>query len=779
MRTETKQPNQQHNIKMTVTLNTNPQTSRLDLLWASRLLTASNAWDLWEYRDYELEMFPMLTNAFRRELNAAGFVKACEAYVRTGDEDALPYDWDRAGADVPDTLDARRDEVFEEAERLRHEAPAEGETVVDVRYSGDDARIGPYWRSLCRSSLVRRWLGGGTAFKAFERLNATLEAEGITFTQEAPLGENLRALSEAFELSETETSVLALLLLGTHDKTTLAWVLGKFDFRHGNVEALIDVLTAALRKPRAEFETLLSSDSNLMRSGLVSFEDGSWYNDFDDFVDWGIEHLERKLCSRRYTVEDLYAETFATLPAPTLTLADYASFPEVREVLFPFLGEALRSGLTGVNILFYGPPGTGKTELARLLAAQLGVKGLQICPKNDDSVLNRLNTAAQLTRKMRDAVIVVDEAEDVFNDWNGDLRTNKGLLNTLLETNAVPFIWTTNSLETIDAAMLRRFDVIIELAEPGCDARRRIVRKVCGDTLSEKTVLRLAATPALAPAVLTRAQKVAKVIGAEADERVLLRLVDATLRAQGHPPVAGESEILPAYYDPRFVACETDLEDLADGLARAGSGRLCLYGPPGTGKSAYAAWLAQRLGRPLIRQLASDLLSPWVGETEQRISQVFARARRENAVLLVDEADSFLRDRHGARASWEVTKVNEMLAQLERFDGIFVATTNLIDVVDAASIRRFDLKAKFGYLQPEQASLLAREVWSSLGFGFRDADLQRVRTLQYLTPGDFAAVARKIRFLSVRSAGAFVEHLEEELRLKLRALPQTSACASA
>lgn len=66
---------------------------------------------------------------------------------------------------------------------------------------------------------------------------------------------------------------------------------------------------------------------------------------------------------------------------------------------------------------------------------------------------------------------------------------------------------------------------------------------------------------------------------------------------------------------------------------------------------------------------ASDLLSCWVGATEQNIARAFEEARKDDAVLLIDEADSFLQDRRGAGHSWEVTQVNEVLTQMENFEG--------------------------------------------------------------------------------------------------------------
>ena len=127
-----------------------------------------------------------------------------------------------------------------------------------------------------------------------------------------------------------------------------------------------------------------------------------------------------------------------------------------------------------------------------------------------------------------------------------------------------------------------------------------------------------------------------------------------------------------------------------------GHGTLCFYGAPGTGKTALAEHIATSLDRPLLIKQASDLMSKFVGETEQNMAaHVPARPRPRRRVLLLDEADSFLQDRRGAQRTYEVTEVNEMLQGMERFAGIFVCTTNLMDRIDQAALRRFTFKIRF------------------------------------------------------------------------------------
>lgn len=91
------------------------------------------------------------------------------------------------------------------------------------------------------------------------------------------------------------------------------------------------------------------------------------------------------------------------------------------------------------------------------------------------------------------------------------------------------------------------------------------------------------------------------------------------------------------------------------------------------------------MGIPLLIKRASDLMSMWVGENEQNIALAFKEAEQDGALLLIDEVDSFLQDRRGAKNSWEVTLVNEMLTQMEAFSGVFIASTNLMDGLDQAT----------------------------------------------------------------------------------------------
>jgi len=139
----------------------------------------------------------------------------------------------------------------------------------------------------------------------------------------------------------------------------------------------------------------------------------------------------------------------------------------------------------------------------------------------------------------------------------------------------------------------------------------------------------------------------------------------------------------------------------------------------------------------VVEKKASDLLGSYVGETERNIAMAFAEAREKKAMLIFDEADSFLEDRNLAVRSWETTQVNEMLTQMESYPFPFVCTTNLMNKLDKASLRRFTFKVKYDYLTPEQV------VQSFLYFFGQKIDASKIRDLTSLTPGDFVVVKKR------------------------------------
>lgn len=123
------------------------------------------------------------------------------------------------------------------------------------------------------------------------------------------------------------------------------------------------------------------------------------------------------------------------------------------------------------------------------------------------------------------------------------------------------------------------------------------------------------------------------------------------------------------------------------------------YGPPGTGKSFAAEAIAKALGKKIIKANYSQIESKFVGETPKNIKEIFKAAKREDAVVLFDEADSILGSRLSSVTQSTDHAVNVsksvMLLEMDNFDGIMIFTTNFGENYDSAFVRRIIGHIKF------------------------------------------------------------------------------------
>lgn len=595
---------------------------------------------------------------------------------------------------------------------------------------------------------------------------------------ESPTAEaNFTMLRDLFSLSDCEARVLYWIVWFSRD-SSVRTLFNDLGYANGGVGLYAEVLSCATGMDRDEVRQALSGEGRLFRTGLIGFGCRDLKNDIEDWFEFFDEELGGRLLVQKMSSEEMIKTHLKPAPAATLELADFQRLPEVTTLLIPYLSKALATGRKGVNILLYGPPGTGKTELTRTVNAALEATAWEVVTnrpesKNQDR-LRHWQVADRLLGADGRCCLVLDEAEDVFHNLvmlgGGDyLRTNKGEVNELLESNVHPTFWVLNSIRMIDPAMMRRFDLVLEVPMPSVKERRRMVAKIADTRLSAGFCERLARTEALSPGVMTRAIAVASELETTSSEDLEHRveeIVNAQLAAVNAGSVKGVRGSCDVY-SIDLLQVSADLRSLAEGIARTGSARLCLYGPPGTGKTAWARHLAETLDRPILVKKASDLLSCWVGGTEANLAAAFREAKREEAVLLIDEADSFLQDRTKSVRSWETTQVNEMLTQIETFDGIFVATTNLIETLDAASLRRFDLKIRFDAMTAPNARRLLAAHLTALGLPAAEEEtLCALDAVPSLTPGDFAAVVRRSRLLPLTDAEDFVRRLAEETALK-------------
>jgi transitional endoplasmic reticulum ATPase len=496
---------------------------------------------------------------------------------------------------------------------------------------------------------------------------------------------------------------------------------------------------------------------------------------------WGLNvDLEDVFSNRNLKAEDLDAAIFPHMLETELSTSDY---PHLQKEITRCIDiiEKNQKGRSkkrerGVNVMFWGLAGTGKTELAIAVAKERGwnlkVIG-DISPDNlqENSRQNRLTSlklASKIFRNQPNTVLLFDEMEDLFKH-DANAQFSKAFINRIIETTEIPIIWTTNNLLQLGQPVLRRMVYNIGFEVPPEETREQTWKKYAAQyklKLDEKAIKDAAKTYAVPPAVIKNAVHVTSTAFGrkKVNKTDLFEIVGSldTLVNYGYKrAIKDDPHNDDGTYDVTCVNTEHDLDMFTNRLMNAKSHgfALCLYGPPGTGKSEYGRYLAKKMGKEVLFKRASDLQSMWVGECEKNIAKAFAEAKKKGQVLIIDEGDSFLRDRTKARASWEVSQVNEMLSQMERHPQPFIITTNLMNDLDAASLRRFTFKMKFDYMKVDQARRLFK------GYFGVDAPKSLDRN-PLLVPGDYANVKRQVEILGITDGEEIYRMIEEETKLK-------------
>ena len=195
----------------------------------------------------------------------------------------------------------------------------------------------------------------------------------------------------------------------------------------------------------------------------------------------------------------------------------------------------------------------------------------------------------------------------------------------------------------------------------------------------------------------------------------------------------------------KFTAMQIRLQEMAmpKGVAAV------FYGAPGTGKTESVYQIAKSTGRDVLYVDISQTKSMWFGESEKRIKAVFndySRLCKKSTIkpiLLFNEADAVLGKRKDNNASnvaqTENAIQNIILEQIEKSEGIIIATTNLVDNLDAAFERRFLFKLKF-----EMPTAKAKmQIWKSKLNWLDEEQATTLATRFQFSGGEIDNIARK------------------------------------
>jgi len=631
-------------------------------------------------------------------------------------------------------------------------------------------------KDLLEGYAVHEWINSN--WDTFEKIVSEASLRYQPLWEEVPYttyGKNVEMLSKSLNLNSTQNQVLefAFICGVSTDLSNFIFELSK------RFKGSQDMWTTLFDCKEEELRQVIDPKGPLMRCGLLEPHQHTGLVQVNNY--W-VELLVKPV----NTIKDL-------LVKPLLPIKSAGRFAvlaaEDKDLAIKIL-KGSNVYTKGINFLMYGASGLDKSKVLDSLVSESGRHGWTVDMEKIPHHARRTTVYLALSELANSTgqILIVERAGDVLE------RKSSMFLKMLFgleiereehsEQDAVffefttPSIWVSSDVESLSTDTVGRF--IFHAALKKADRHQRheqmleILEKSKLSKEAQNDIAKLDGISSLQIESALRAAKLAGLVRGKTRDQAVVQAIKRSQRALGRD--------LTERFKPSVTHYSTDLlnctgrfgpEQILAALQRNKRGTMAFYGPPGTGKTQFAEYIASQLGVPLIAKRASDLMGKYVGDNEKNIAAMFEEATTEDAMLLLDEGDSFLRDRSYARSSWEVTMVNELLQHMERFPGIFVVCTNLFEGLDSAALRRFTFKLEFNALTMEQRwKMFVKEaglsdIIKTVDDVTREVWYERLALMQQLAAGDFATVKRQANILDVTlTPEDWLTQLEQEVRVK-------------
>lgn len=397
------------------------------------------------------------------------------------------------------------------------------------------------------------------------------------------------------------------------------------------------------------------------------------------------------------------------------------------------------------GVLLVGPPGTGKTLTARGLADALEVNyiaivGPEIIGKYYGEAEARLRNLFEKARRSAPCIVFIDEIDSLAPDRakvEGEVEKRVvaqllSLMDGFAKTNGVIVLAATNRPEHLDMALRRpgRFDREVQFRVPDRQGRLEILQILTRSMPLDSSVnlnliadLSVGMVGADLKALCQKAAYTAlrrQIPHLQAPIPTAMAVSQADFQQaikQIKPSVLRSVEVESPNVDWNEIggldAIKQTLQESVEGAllypelyrrtgAEAPRGIL-LWGPPGTGKTLLAKAVASQARANFIAVNGPELLSKWVGASEQAVRELFTRARQAApCVIFVDEIDSLAPARGSSISDSGVSDrvVGQLLTELDGLKGctnvLLIGATNRPEALDPALLRagRLDLQLK-------------------------------------------------------------------------------------
>ena len=554
----------------------------------------------------------------------------------------------------------------------------------------------------------------------------------------------VKKLEKIFDLNLEELEIISFIYL----KNVNEWDFCGYEFdRDQSIENFLNI-------PNSNIKKLLSHKNTLMYNEIINID-----NDFAlsetmmEYLSTDSSSLLNYLCTKEYGDYDI--ESF-------------------------FLDEHIRNNavtmmkkIPDVKILLYGASGTGKTSFAKSLAEYAGKAPYTLDENENLWIASRCISY--------DEVLIIDEADDLLNEgmFSFMKESKKAKLNKDLDDIDKPCIFITNTLKYADKSVLRRFHYIIKFSDLSDKENAVLWQKNIIDIekiLTEQEIKEHAKKYSLPIGIVSKAVDSAVTCYKSKEKRK--KMFESIL--ESHNSLRNKNSITKfepkSNFNMEFLNTDISVDTIKSYIEHYKNMQekercaILFHGEPGTGKTEFARFLAKLTGFDHKTLSVSDFLSPYVGETEANIAKAFKEAIKKNMVLIFDEADSLLSDRRGAARSWEVSQVNEFLAQLDRYKGVFIATTNFVKQFDMAAMRRFNWKVEFKSIAQNKIKNAFEYFFPQVDFGGLD---DKFKNIKKITAGDIAVIISKVKFMENIKGSEIVDLALIEQKYKEQYFPKS------
>jgi transitional endoplasmic reticulum ATPase len=454
----------------------------------------------------------------------------------------------------------------------------------------------------------------------------------------------------------------------------------------------------------------------------------------------------RKLVRRRRrTRESKHERTSRRTWSPPIGFARVGGMEELKsqirrivETVHVRQEDARRYGIVRNGILLHGPPGCGKTFFAQAIAEEFGLHFLSVpletaLSKYVSGAPDAIQRLFQEARSKRPCLLFFDEFDAIARKrQDASMHYEQQMVDVLLqhldtyrETPGLLIVAATNRFEDLDPAVVRegRFDYKVKVTNPDFEARLAILKTLIAGRPHGRQ-LRLVELAhdleGLSAAQIRSVVDEAALAALEAGQPIRAEHLRAAYQAHvaasryGGVPLAWGDLIVPAETKRKLQFIQQFIENpqIVRQLGITPPSGILLSGPPGTGKTTIARVLASESRASFFAISAADIFSKWLGESEQRVKELFTRARAQvPAIIFIDEIDAITERRAESDSAGDRVRnsvVNMFLVEMDGLDSstrVFViGATNRPELLDEALLRPGRLGERIDIPLPDAAA---------------------------------------------------------------------------